>query len=164
MQASYSRLERTLSRIARYLPFSAFRWYGKRLSKQLTKGPHLTKAALSAEDWQCLQRAGDNEELTRHYEEAVKPHKGFGVAKDLQLMNRKWGFDIAEVGQVLKHATVHIWQGDRDNLVPLRMQQWVQKQIPDIVVLHELPGEGHMSWIFYNDDAHRTTLSTLFEG
>lgn len=163
MLASYTRTERALSAVARWLPFGAFRWYAKRLSKEFLKGPKLSKAGLSDEDWECLQQPGVGEEMARDAQEAVKYFKGFGVAKDLELMSGNWGFEMKEVGEVLQHAKVHIWHGDKDKLVPLRMQQWVQKQLPTIVTLHQLQGEGHLSWVCFNDQAHRETLSTIFQ-
>ncbi len=36
------------------------------------------------------------------------------------------------------------------------------QQIPELVHLHPLPGEGHLSAFCYNDKIHRETLTTLF--
>lgn len=41
----------------------------------------------------------------------------------------------------------------------LVMYQW---QIPDLVHLHELLGEGHLSPFCFNDKVHRDTLSVMF--
>lgn len=41
-------------------------------------------------------------------------------------------------------AGVHVWQA------------------PELVQLHELPGEGHLSAFCYNDKIHQDTLSALF--
>lgn len=164
MQASYTTTERVMSRVARLLPFAAFRWYAKQLSARLEKGSGAAKAGLSAEDWECLQRPGMGERMARDYKEALRYHKGFGVAKDLELMIKDWGFEVEDMGLALKDkARVHIWQGDRDRLVPLRMQQWLKKQLPSIITLHELPGHGHISWFFFNDVAHHATLLALFQ-
>lgn len=35
-------------------------------------------------------------------------------------------------------------------------------QAPELVQLHELPREGHLSSFCYNDKTHRDTLSALF--
>lgn len=163
MLTSYSLTERVLTSIARLLPFFAFQWFAKQMSCDLSKGPSedITKS-LSPEDWKCLNRPGVGERMRKDYIEALKYHQGFGVAKDLQMMNRDWGFEIKEVGEVFK-GKIHIWQGDRDRLVPLRMQQWVQKQLPNMVFLHELHGEGHISWCCFNDAAHRETLTTVLD-
>jgi len=37
-------------------------------------------------------------------------------------------------------------------------------QVPDLVHLHALKGEGHLSAFCYNDKIHRETLECLFGG
>lgn len=36
------------------------------------------------------------------------------------------------------------------------------QQVPQLVVLHELPGEGHLSPFCFNEKGHRDTLTALF--
>ncbi|CAI5491513.1 unnamed protein product [Closterium sp. Naga37s-1] len=57
---------------------------------------------------------------------------------------------------------VHIWHGTEDVLVPLSLQRWLQQQLPHVVRLYELPGEGHLSWFCHQPQNHHQVLSTLF--
>ncbi|CAI5955136.1 unnamed protein product [Closterium sp. NIES-64] len=57
---------------------------------------------------------------------------------------------------------VHIWHGTKDVLVPLSLQRWLQQQLPHVVRLYELPGEGHLSWFCHQPQNHHQVLSTLF--
>eukprot|EP00249_Psilotum_nudum_P011405 c23153_g1_i1 orf=192-1130(+) len=161
MLATYSATDRSLCSIANRLPFFVFRWYGKWLSARLSQRPTQDMTAgLSPADWKCAQRPGVMEQMASDYNEAMA-YSNYGVAKDLQLMIGNWGFEPEEIDKIFK-GKIHIWQGDNDWLVPLKMQQWVQKQLPEIVQLYELRGEGHISWVCCNDHAHRETLKTLF--
>ncbi|CAI5466110.1 unnamed protein product [Closterium sp. Yama58-4] len=57
---------------------------------------------------------------------------------------------------------VHIWHGTEDVLVPLSLQRWLQQQLPHVVKLYELPGEGHLSWFCHQPSNHHRVLATLF--
>eukprot|EP00249_Psilotum_nudum_P011406 c23153_g2_i2 orf=125-1156(+) len=163
MMASYSTSDRLFYSISQQVPFLAFKLYAKWLSERMARGPSKNlKSSLSPRDWECIQQPELQEHVTRDYNESSSRSKGYGLAKDLQVMTGKWGFEINEVGEVF-NGHIHIWQGDKDNLVPLALQKWIKKQLPQIVHLHELPGEGHLSWLFFNDAAHRETLAAIFE-
>lgn len=86
---------------------------------------------------------------------------GAGMAKDLQLFHGSWKFEPSDVGGVFE-GPIHIWQGTDDWLVPLGIQQWARNQLPNVVTLHELPGEGHLSWFCDKPENHRAVLSVLF--
>ncbi len=47
-------------------------------------------------------------------------------------------------------------------LTPCLVSYVDAQQIPELVHLHPLPGEGHLSAFCYNDKIHRETLTTLF--
>eukprot|EP00250_Pteridium_aquilinum_P012925 c21031_g1_i3 orf=202-552(+) len=82
------------------------------------------------------------------------------MAKDFELLNKGWDFEIVEVGEMFKRK-IHIWQGEEDRLVPISLQRWIQKQLPGTVKLHELNGEGHIS-LFVSTNLDRLTLRALF--
>ena len=83
-----------------------------------------------------------------------------GELQDFKLQESRWGFEPEEIRDF--EGQIHIWQGTDDWLVPVGLQRWVAKQLPDIVQLHELAGEGHMSWFCFNEENHRTVLTTAF--
>lgn len=83
------------------------------------------------------------------------------MAMDLHIVSSHWGFELDEIAEVY-NGPIHIWQGDDDNLIPIQMQRYVKCQLPKVVQLRELKGEGHLSWFCFNQEAHRETLSALF--
>lgn len=52
-------------------------------------------------------------------------------------------------------------QGLDDHVVPPSMAQYVHRILPD-ATLHLLPSEGHLSFLYFCDECHRTILSKLF--
>lgn len=98
--------------------------------------------------------------MTRDTQESLK-QSGFGLAQDLHLVTSDWGFEPADVTCVY-HGPFHIWHGDEDNLVPITLQRMIKNLVPQLVVLHELPGEGHLSPFCFNEKGHRDTLTALF--
>jgi pimeloyl-ACP methyl ester carboxylesterase len=67
-----------------------------------------------------------------------------------------WGFDVAGVT-----VPVVIFQGDRDENVPLGHARWLHRHIPGSR-LNLYPGEGHLSLVFtYRRDIVATVLSLL---
>ncbi|KAG0588242.1 hypothetical protein KC19_2G228100 [Ceratodon purpureus] len=89
--------------------------------------------------------------------------KGKGMAQDLLLISGDWGFELSDVQDVYQ-GSIHIFNGDQDLLVPLGLQQCIKKVLPDLVHLHDLEGEGHISAFCCNDKIHRETLECLFGG
>ncbi|KAJ7551912.1 hypothetical protein O6H91_06G034400 [Diphasiastrum complanatum] len=116
---------------------------------------------LSPPDREHLQQSAASDLMLRDNLESLTFNKGSGMANDLKLCSSYWGFEVEEVAAVFK-GPIHIWQGDDDSLIPLSMQQWIQRRIPNIVNLHVLPGEGHLSWFCFNPKGHRRVLVTLF--
>jgi len=58
-----------------------------------------------------------------------------------------------------------VWQGRgaRELFLTSCLVSYVDgQQIPELVHLHPLPGEGHLSAFCYNNKIHRETLTTLF--
>lgn len=160
MLSVYTTMDRILSFLCKFSPFLFIKWYSRILCSFVADpGMDLT-AGFSTADKKCIQQPGMGEKLFRDRVESIKKSKGFGVAKDFELMNKGWDFQLEEVGDLYKRK-IYIWQGVEDTLVPLAMQRWVQKQLPSIVQLQELQGEGHIS-LFANSNLDHLTLKTLF--
>jgi len=78
----------------------------------------------------------------------VMKQNGFGMARDLQLSTGNWGFELSDVPPGY-HGPLHIWQGGEDLCVSLLAATHTEAhgwQDTDLVQLHELPGEGHLSF------------------
>lgn len=161
---------RTLSQGSRGLlwfggrvPFFILRWYVSLLLARKAGEPwvrHCQKT-LSPPDRRHLQLQEASNLMLRDNLESLSAYEGYGMARDLHLVLSHWGFELEDIAEVYD-GPIHIWQGDSDNLVPFQMQRFVKSELPKIVDLHELKGEGHLSWFCFNDEAHRETLAALF--
>ncbi|XP_073002416.1 probable lysophospholipase BODYGUARD 2 isoform X1 [Typha latifolia] len=60
--------------------------------------------------------------------------------RDMKVMFGKWEFDPMELSP--PSCGVHVWQGDEDGLVPVRLQRYISSRL-DWIDFHELPGTGH---------------------
>uniref|UniRef100_A0A0C9QWR4 TSA: Wollemia nobilis Ref_Wollemi_Transcript_3398_1754 transcribed RNA sequence n=1 Tax=Wollemia nobilis TaxID=56998 RepID=A0A0C9QWR4_9CONI len=65
--------------------------------------------------------------------------------RDMIVMFGKWEFDPMDFENPFPNneASVHIWQGDEDALVPVLLQRYIAKRLPWIHY-HELPEAGHV--------------------
>ncbi|MBU1191527.1 MAG: alpha/beta hydrolase [Gammaproteobacteria bacterium] len=75
--------------------------------------------------------------FTENLREAFRHGAGGGIA-DLQAAVGGWGFDVAQI------ASLQLWHGDRDGVVPHRHSEWLARQIP-AAQLKIVAGEGHFS-------------------
>lgn len=155
----YSR--RDLS-IVRRLPQWVLRFYARYVFLPTIGLKHVEASycKLSPSDIRHLQNPIALESLVRDNIESAK-QKYFGFGDDLYLMSHNWGFEITDVPKVY-HGLLHIWNGDEDVLVPLGLQECIKKLIPELVQLHPVVGEGHLSAFCFNEKIHRETLTTLF--
>ncbi|KAJ0613161.1 putative alpha/Beta hydrolase [Helianthus annuus] len=67
------------------------------------------------------------------------------IHRDLNIGFGTWEFDPTEIENPFteNEGSVHIWQGDEDILVPVRLQRNIAQQLPWIKY-HELTGAGNM--------------------
>ncbi|MCO5587962.1 hypothetical protein L7F22_041915 [Adiantum nelumboides] len=159
MLSCYSTMDMILTFLCKLSPFLFIKWYSRLSCAFMDPAVDLT-AGLSEADKKCMLQPGSAELMYRDRYESVKKNKGLGMAKDFELMNKGWDFEIAEVGEMFKRR-IHVWQGEEDKLVPVSLQRWIQKQLPGTVKLHELYGEGHIS-LFVSTNLDRLTLQALF--
>eukprot|EP00249_Psilotum_nudum_P007159 c20352_g1_i1 orf=169-1173(+) len=158
---SYSATDHLISAFCKFSPFPLIQCYAKFLSKQLLDKSADVTSGLSPPDRKYLQRPEIADYMFRDRFESLNKNEGFGIAKDYELLNKGWDFDLADINRVFK-GPIHIWQGDEDTVVPLRLQQCAQKLLPQVMHLHELRGEGHFSWFCFNPSAPEEILRTLF--
>jgi pimeloyl-ACP methyl ester carboxylesterase len=60
------------------------------------------------------------------------------IVEDYSIYGRPWGFELEEIS-----ATVRIWHGDQDQLVPIRHSQTIAAAVPG-AELNVRRGEGHL--------------------
>jgi pimeloyl-ACP methyl ester carboxylesterase len=89
-------------------------------------------------DIRALQQPGMRESFLTCYVEAFR-RGSWGVAQDLRLLTRPWGFDL---GSITAPTSIH--HGDADATVPVQHSRLYAQAIPGArLQIH--PGEGHFS-------------------
>ncbi|KAI5084437.1 hypothetical protein GOP47_0000606 [Adiantum capillus-veneris] len=159
---SYPLSDRIISSFNKTAPFPMIRMYTQFLSDVLLNPSTDTSSGLCPPDRECLTRPGVASFFFRDRQESLKKNKGFGIAKDYELLNRGWDFDLKDVKREFKGKKIHIWHGDVDTVVPYRLQQCVHRAIPEVVDFHSLHNHGHFSWFCFDPTAPFEILATLF--
>ncbi len=98
----------------------------------------LVTTELPEADVRALRRPDLAESFRASYAEAFRRGSG-GVAQDLRVLTRPWGFDLASIT-----APTLIRHGDADTTVPLAHGRRYAEQIPG-ARLHVHAGHGHFS-------------------
>jgi len=89
-------------------------------------------------DTRALQQPGMRESFLTCYVEAFRSGS-WGVAQDLRLLTRPWGFDL---GSITTPTSIH--HGDADTTVPVQHARLYAQAIPGArLQIH--PGQGHFS-------------------
>jgi pimeloyl-ACP methyl ester carboxylesterase len=136
-----SRGERMSLALARQVPgFGG--WFLGRLAVLARRSPRaffgLTATSLPDVDNHALNEPGARESFLTNYLEAFRRGSG-GVAQDLRVLTRPWGFDLGaiKVPTLIRH-------GDADLTVPLRHARLYTQAIPGAHLrIHR--GDGHFS-------------------
>ncbi|WUD73179.1 alpha/beta hydrolase [Streptomyces sp. NBC_00510] len=139
--------------IARHAP--AFGgWFLGRLATLARRTPglflRLATSEMPAGDRRALAEPDARAAFVANYLRAF--HRGsWGVAQDLRLLTRPWGFDLESI-----RVPTSIHHGDADTTVPLQHARRFAAVIPG-ARLHIHPGQGHFSILA----APEWTLATL---
>jgi len=117
-------------------------WSLDRLAALARRWPQLfirlTATAQPASDIRALQQDGMREAFLTSYIEAFRGGS-WGVAQDLRVLTRPWGFDLSEI-----RAPTLVHHGDADTTVPLQHARLYAEAIPG-AQLQIHPGDGHFS-------------------
>lgn len=117
-------------------------WFLGRLAVLARRSPRLffglTATSLPSIDNHALSQPDTRESFLTNYLEAFR-RGSWGVAQDLRVLTRPWGFDLGSI----KVPTL-IRHGDADVTVPLRHAQLYAEAIPG-AHLHIHRGDGHFS-------------------
>ena len=96
-------------------------------------------------DIRALRQPGMRESFLACYVEAFR-RGSWGVAQDLRLLTRPWGFDL---GSITAPTSIH--HGDADTTVPVQHARLYAQAIPGArLQIH--PGEGHFSILSHPQD------------
>lgn len=96
----------------------------------------VARAELNDSDRQAFEERGSA--VMRSFNEAFRQGPA-GVIQDYRLLDAPWGFDLSAV-----QATVHLWHGEDDTVVPIIDSEEMAAALPN-AVLHRVPGAGHVS-------------------
>jgi pimeloyl-ACP methyl ester carboxylesterase len=96
-------------------------------------------------DIRALQQPDARESFLTCYVEAFR-RGSWGVAQDLRLLTRPWGFDL---GSITAPTSIH--HGDADTTVPVQHARLYAQAIPG-AQLQIHPGEGHFSILSHPQD------------
>lgn len=97
-------------------------------------------------------------------EEQVRQQGEFeSIHRDLNIGFGTWEFDPMDIENPFPNneGSVHVWQGDKDILVPAALQRYIAQQLPWINY-HELKDAGHM--FPYADGMSDSILKALLLG
>lgn len=133
--------QRASLRFARHAP--AFGgWFMGRLATLARRAPglflRLATSEMPACDRRALAQPDERAAFLTNYVEAFH-HGSRGVAQDLRVLTRLWGFDLASI-----RVPTWIHHGDADTTVPLQHGRRFAAAIPG-ARLHVHPGQGHFS-------------------
>jgi pimeloyl-ACP methyl ester carboxylesterase len=117
-------------------------WFLGRLAVLARHSPRLffrlTATSVPDVDNRALGQPGARESFLVNYAEAFR-HGSWGVAQDLRVLTRPWGFDLSSIT-----APTLIRHGDADTTVPLQHARLYAEAIPG-AQLQIHPGHGHFS-------------------
>ncbi|MFV0493604.1 alpha/beta fold hydrolase [Mycobacterium sp.] len=94
--------------------------------------------SLPETDRQHLRDSGFRRHFNAIQAEAFR-QGGRGGAYESLLDYRPWDFEVARIA-----VPTHIWQGERDGLIPRAMSEYLERTIPG-VDMHWVAGKGHLN-------------------
>ncbi|KAK6126375.1 hypothetical protein DH2020_039875 [Rehmannia glutinosa] len=129
-------------RVVHYLPWLNYWWNTQKLFPGLSLIAHSPRV-LSRQDMELITRIFSIREA---YQAQVRQQGEFeSLHRDLAISFGTWEFDPTDLKNPFSEneGSVHLWQGDEDLLVPVKIQRHIAHQLPWIRY-HEVPGAGHM--------------------
>ncbi|KAH9321586.1 hypothetical protein KI387_016225, partial [Taxus chinensis] len=106
--------------------------------------------SFNSQDNEMRIKASANGDFVRRIKTSVQQGVFESLHRELMVMFGKWDFDPMDLkvdaGGNNISASVHIWQGDEDALVPVILQRYICKRLPWIQY-HELRGAGHLYYL-----------------
>ncbi|XP_065855641.1 uncharacterized protein [Euphorbia lathyris] len=128
-------------RVAHYTPWLSYWWNTQKWfpgSAVIANNPDL----LSQQDKEIVAKLDIKFEFSGY---AKQQGDAESIHRDLAIAFGKWEFDPMDLENPFPNneALVHLWQGDEDLLVPVKLQRYVVQRLPWIHY-HELSGSGHV--------------------
>ncbi|KAL2660667.1 hypothetical protein AAZV13_03G155400 [Glycine max] len=128
-------------RVAHYIPWLTYWWNTQKWfpsSSLIADSIDL----LSLQDRELLPKRSDRK---NHVAQVRQQGEHETVHRDLILAFGSWEFSPLDLENPFPNneGSVHIWQGDEDLIVPVKVQRYIAQKLPWIQY-HELQGAGHL--------------------
>ncbi|CAH2064866.1 unnamed protein product [Thlaspi arvense] len=128
-------------RVAHYAPWLTFWWNTQKwfpFSNVISGNPII----FSRQDMEVLSKLGfvrPNRAYTRQQGDFESIHR------DLNVGFSSWEFDPLDLQDPFpnKNGSIHLWNGDEDKFVPVKLQRYIASKLPWIRY-HEISGSGHL--------------------
>ncbi|CAN7021953.1 hypothetical protein IGI04_023011 [Brassica rapa subsp. trilocularis] len=128
-------------RVAHYAPWLTYWWNTQKwfpISNVIAGNPII----FSRQDMEVLSKLGfvsPNRGYTRQQGEYESLHR------DLNVGFSSWEFDPLDLKDPFpnKNGSVHLWHGDEDRFVPVKLQSYIASKLPWISY-HVISGSGHL--------------------
>ncbi|XP_065856105.1 uncharacterized protein [Euphorbia lathyris] len=128
-------------RVAHYIPWLSYWWNTQKWfpsSTVIANNPDL----LSQQDKQIASKFDRKSKFSGY---ARQQGEAESIHRDAVIAFGNWEFDPMDMENPFPNneASVHLWQGDEDLMVPVKLQRYIAQRLPWIHY-HELPGSGHL--------------------
>lgn len=144
-------------RVAHYIPWLHYWWNTQKLFPFSSVIAYST-SVLSNKD---IELAPKIHSIRKEFEALPRQQGDFESAhRDLIIGFGNWEFDPTDLKNPFHESevSVHLWQGDEDKLVPVKLQRYISNQLPWLQY-HELSGAGHL--FPYADGMSDSIMQTL---
>lgn len=129
-------------RVAHYMPWLTYWWNSQKLFPGSSVIAHNPKI-FSKPDKELLPKLVS---LSKEYQAIPRQQGEFETLhRDIIVGFGSWEFDPMDMKNPFSESggSVHLWQGDDDDIVPVALQRYIASKLPWIQY-HELSGTGHL--------------------
>ncbi|KAK7279036.1 hypothetical protein RJT34_24079 [Clitoria ternatea] len=128
-------------RVAHYVPWLTHWWFTQNWFPS-SSVVHHNPAVFSPQDISIFSNPMNKRP---HLSQVQQQGEAESICRDAIVGFGRWDFDPLDIDNPFpdNSGKVHLWQGDDDRLVPVKLQRYIAQNIPWIHY-HELPGAGHM--------------------
>ncbi|KAI9122371.1 hypothetical protein K1719_007060 [Acacia pycnantha] len=123
-------------RASHYFPWLTYLWF--HASSTSARSPD----KLSRQDRELISKMADR---TNYVAQVRQQGEHESLHRDIIIGMGKWEFSPTDLENPFPNneGSVHLWQGDEDVPVPVKLQRYIAQKLPWIQY-HEIPGAGHL--------------------
>ncbi|XP_002980854.2 uncharacterized protein LOC9657619 [Selaginella moellendorffii] len=138
--------DRLFLSVSHYAPWLVYWWLTQKILPT-SSTVNMNQADICPSDRAAQEETRESDAQER--KEALQQGLSESLCRDSSVMFGKWPFDPAELenpfeGENLTKKIIHVWQGEKDFLVPVELQRMVVKKLESWVEYHEIPERGHI--------------------